>query len=298
VLKGGDEHDKIIETGHSSGDAVELHFATPVAYVLANGIESLQLFDAASTATGNALGNSIFGMNGGVAYHLDGGGGSDLVTGNQADDVLAGGAGDDLLNGGEGADHLSGGAGNDRYLVDNAGDVVTESANAGTDTVFAEVSFDLGVNGANVENLTLTGSVGHEGHGNGLNNVIVGTAGNDVLTGEAGNDVLVGSLGQDTLSGGAGSDTFRYSATSIVGLEAGDTITDFESGHDKIDVHDLFSDLGLSHTGDATAGGHLLLVQNGNDTLVQFDADGAGGAAPVTLATVVNATVGIHDIIH
>ena len=42
--------------------------------------------------------------------------------------VLTGFDGNDTLNGGAGADTLIGGAGNDTYVVDNAGDVVTEAA--------------------------------------------------------------------------------------------------------------------------------------------------------------------------
>ena len=59
---------------------------------------------------------------------------------------------------------MAGGAGNDTYVVDSAGDVVTESASAGHRHGAERRSrYTLG---ANVENLTLTGSGSINGTGN------------------------------------------------------------------------------------------------------------------------------------
>src|SRR6185295_12125275 len=62
------------------------------------------------------------------------------------------------------------------------------TAGDGTDSVSSSVSYALG---ANVENLTLTGSGNVNGTGNALNNVITGNSGNNVLDGGAGADTLI-----------------------------------------------------------------------------------------------------------
>ena len=69
---------------------------------------------------------------------------------------------------------MMGGAGNDTYVVDGTTDVITESASAGTDTVEAPITYTLG---ANVENLTLTGTAAINAIGNALANVLTGNAG-------------------------------------------------------------------------------------------------------------------------
>ena len=85
--------------------------------------------------------------------------GNNVITGGDLADTLSGLGGNDTLHGGLGADTMTGGDGNDVYVVDEAGDVVTEtnadSLVGGIDRVESDIDFTLG---ANVENLDLNGS--------------------------------------------------------------------------------------------------------------------------------------------
>ncbi len=179
-------------------------------------------------------------------------------TGNGLNNVLIGNTGNNVLNGGTGADTMSGGKGNDAYLVDNAGDMVIENANEGTDKVLASISYTLT---GNVENLTLTGTADLTASGNALNNIIVGNTGNNWIDGLS---------GIDHMFGGAGNDTY------IVDND-GDRVSEELSGHDDggtdlvmagVTYH-IFSyveNLTLTGTGDINATGNQWNnVLTGND---------------------------------
>jgi len=239
-------------------------------YTLGANLENLTLTGVANlTGTGNELANVITGNDG-----------NNTLSGLGGDDTLNGGLGNDTLNGGTGADKMLGGAGNDTYIVDNVGDTVIENLNEGTDAV--QTSLNSYTLGANVENLTFTGTGSFIGTGNELANAITGGAGNDTLSGGAGNDalnggtgddILIGGLGNDTLTGGAGVDTASYAGeidAMFVDLVAGtarrgsaaaaieDTLATIEnvtggSGNDAI-------------TGSAAA--NVLIAGAGNDSIL------------------------------
>ncbi|ANK96311.1 M10 family metallopeptidase C-terminal domain-containing protein [Rhizobium sp. N621] len=185
--------DIVTEAASAGTDTVRTTLAS---YTLGSDVEHLTYIGtAAFVGIGNSLDNTI--------------------TGGAAADTLAGGDGNDTLNGGAGADRLIGGTGDDTYIVDNAGDMVTEAADAGTDTVRTTLAgYTLG---NNVENLTYTGSANFSGAGNGLANTITGGAGNDTLNGAA---------GADTLIGGAGHDTYIVDNAGDIVTEAADAGTD------------------------------------------------------------------------
>ena len=115
-------------------------------------------------------------------------------SGSTATTPLNGGAGNDLLAGGPGADTMIGGTGHDTYYVDNVGDVVTERANQGYDTVISSVSNTLP---ANVEQLQLLGA-GLTGKGNNSANTIFGDGtSSNTLYGLGGDDYIVAGSGND-----------------------------------------------------------------------------------------------------
>ncbi|WP_210168345.1 peroxidase family protein, partial [Devosia sp. Root685] len=229
------------------------------------GVENLSLNNVnydiilGSNTDDAALNGATGANNSQLVLGLDG---NDTLNGGAGNDILLGGAGNDIHDGGTGADIMGGGAGNDTYIVDNTGDIVDEAANAGTDQVNSSVSFTLG---ANVENLTLTGTTdGVNGTGNALDNTINGNDGENQLFGGGGNDTINGGADADLLDGGTGNDTLNggLGNDSVTGGEGDDTII-VSDGNDTLRY---------------TANGF------GADTVTGFDADATGGQDLVDLS--------------
>ena len=171
-----------------AGDAGTLQLA-----VTATDSGNLSAIDQFVLAISGPLPQTVIGTAGNDV--LTGGRGDDTLTGLAGNDTLQGGEGHDLLDGGTGSDTMVGGTGNDTYVVENFFDGVTEAANEGTDTVqSALLTYTLG---ANVENLTLTGTGPKAGFGNALANRLTGNSGANLLDGKGGADTMAGGAGED-----------------------------------------------------------------------------------------------------
>ncbi len=98
------------------------------------------------------------------------------------------------------------------------------------------------------------------------NDWLRGGKGNDTLDGGADNDRLFGGQGGDTLTGGAGADRFVYRGPGQSHNGDHDTITDFESGIDKIVLKHGFHHVHASdiHITDDGHGGVLVTIDGTN----------------------------------
>ena len=175
-----------------------------------------------------------------LANWVYGAGGDDILYGRDGDDTLMGVEGNDILIGGAGADRFDGGNGFDwaHYGDAPAGvaaDLLLPSANSGEATGDSYVSIErLFGSGFND---TLSGdNFGNWIYGAAGDDILYGRDGNDTLMGVEGNDILIGGGGTDILGGGTGSDIFVFSGAAETSQSAADTILDFLSGVDHIDL--------------------------------------------------------------
>jgi hypothetical protein len=192
-----------------------------------------------------------------------GGGGNDTGSGGIGDqwlegtadaDSLEGGPGDDTIEGGPGNDTLSGGDGNDSMIGDAGDDRL--AGGAGNDTIFGRDGRD-----------EISGGDG--------NDELHGSGGADTLSGDEGDDFLAGGGGRDLLAGGEGADRFVFWDATHSAFGAGDEISDFASGIDKI----VFKKLGSgTFIGEAafTAGGNIEARFDSAKNQLQVDVNNNG----------------------
>ena len=136
------------------------------------------------------------------------------------------------------------------------------------DSVSSTLPFDLKVSligGTDTGPKHFTGTDGHD--------VLIGGDGDDVLSGLDGDDLLVGAKGSDSLTGGLGVDTFVWHLQDQGTGGSIDTLKDFGTGADKLDLRDLLQG---EHAGP---GGNL-------EQYLHFSTQGPGAADAVIEVTV------------
>lgn len=263
-------------------------------YTIANGviIENAMGGTGADLIFGNTVNNGLYGNAGndwvfGGAGHDDifgntgndtlfGGTGNDNIMGGVGNDTASGGSGDDTIDGGEGDDLSFGGSGED-VLTDDDG---TNTLNGGSGDDTITVSGGAGS--------TLMGGTGADDLQGGTgNDILLGGRGADTLSGGDGADHLEGGMGADTLAGDAGADTFVFSfvSDSYAGDSLRDTITDFTSGEDMIDLSNIDADRMIAgdqsfnfigSTSFSGAAAEVRFATVGNDVVIQVDRNGDG----------------------
>jgi large repetitive protein len=161
--------------------------------------------------------------------NFTGDGTNERLSGSTGNDTISGAGGDDVIAGGTGNDILNGDAGDDTL----SGGVGTDTLNGGTES-----------------------------------DKLYGGAGTDTLNGGAGDDTLLGGAGIDLLTGGGGADIFRYAAGDVAaGATTEDTIADFVTGTDKLDLSELLP--GYDGT-DAALSQFIELFESGGNTTVRI----------------------------
>ncbi len=211
---------------------------------------------------------------------LNGLSGADTINGLAGNDTIDGGAGGDSITDSSGNDLLLGGAGDDAFTADHrlsdtaTIQAVTIDGGDGDDTIFAYQRF--APFGIPTSQETFTASM-------------FGGAGNDffrlygdfdatVNGGDGNDDVGIVGLWQKSvqITLGAGSDIVTYNPKSL-GWTGVVTITDFQPGNGGDRLLSPLDQGLLSNWNTVTnpfSDGHLRLVQQGADTLLQIDRDG------------------------
>jgi Ca2+-binding RTX toxin-like protein len=266
-----DAGDVVVETWAGYQDT-DLVYVSIDYYDAGNAtVEQIQYSGNGSATFFGSDSNNYIGSSTGADW-LDGRGGNDFLFSGAGNDHLEGGAGNDELDGWQGNDTMIGGTGDDVYNVDSAGDVVTEYANEGTDTVkVRKSSYTLPTNFENADLRFYSGSIS--------------------VTGNSANNVFIMGTGAQSVMGGAGIDTMSYAYTAAVEIDlwtqtlGGEAAGDYFTGIENLTgsaFDDILRTLGTASILDGgpgadimegRAGGDIYYVDNAGDVVIEV----AGG---------------------
>ena len=273
-------------------DTGRYHFTSQIASVTQN------LFSIENVTSEGAADLTIFDTSGINVITTNTG--NDTIHSKGGNDTITTASGNDTVYLGDGTYTVDLGAGNDKvYLTTNASSI---NGNTGTDEAvvrafdgFVDVYIDLkfstyfvpskltaqdgmDVSLESFEKVTIEGNVAA---------TILGTAAADTLVGDAGADIITGRGGADTLTGGSKSDKFIFESGDTGITEAtADTITDFSTGTDKIDVDNpgTYVEADGTSTADFAAfitAANASLTTNSDDIYAQYNFTGAGNTLVV-----------------
>ena len=302
-------------------EAIEIQNSTQTAsltltdaWFTANGTTTLAITATTETSGATTLAASTLSAANSIQLNLS-------KTDNSAGNVINMGAGNDTLTidlqALNNTTTLAGGAGNDTLVITaNTGSAnITQDATvtgwetvsfatAGVAGTFATTVNDAGVaagalqtiNGSNITGTLLwNGAAELDGRfsitgGTGADS-LTGGSGADTISGGVGADVITGGLGADNLTGGLGADTFVYASVAQSNGTNTDTITDFTTGTDKLQVTLDYSTLvtaldinavrasagvaGVSAAQDTLSGqrGQYVYDTTASQLLINFNAD-------------------------
>ena len=267
----------------------------------ANGSTTLKITDtdttAALTVNASALSatNSVaVTANGGgaISDSLVGGSGNDTFTFSTATSATALAAGD-TVNGGSGVDTLAVTIATNALTavtltnVSNIEKITVSGTAALTGSITLADGNFVNLTGAIVDMSGVTDTAGNITF-SGANEAestlsITGGAGADTITGgqkadtiSGGNgaDVITGGLGADQLTGGNGADIFSYTLVTESNASNTDSITDFVSGTDKLNITLDYTGINSGITVDAT-----VQTARAGASLIQDNLSGSRGQA-------------------
>jgi Ca2+-binding RTX toxin-like protein len=178
--------------------------------------------------------------------------------------------------------------GNDTIDASNQSVACAVNLNGGTWSTIGATYY----NGAGQVNNSL--SIAYEVTGvAGVSNVIenaIGSAQADTLIGNSAANRLTGGSGADTLTGSGGADTFFFASIA----QGGDTITDFVSGTDRIEVYStnfaslavgtLVSSRFVSGAAPVALDGNAVFLYNSSNGQLSFDSNGTAAGGTTLLA--------------